>query len=280
MSNKSTGVTLLIVLLAVLIGYVGANYLIKPLREETNVIEQTVSTTENELRTRYYLVSSYPFKARYLVSMGDSVAPFVSEFYAGESEEAFLDQIRASIRKAKVEFSLLSAQETQLKLDTLKLDKNSGAEVYRSLVTEESAPLLAANKFDSVYQPLLGKDSRLESETGCTTVTLEVFGTYRQLLSLIESLTGDGKSIICRSMTLDIAENAYLTASADPEARLMVTLDFISVPDAAKFGQTGELAELPAYTFPQDILFGTYRTTDGFTSMVNAMKNFFEEIFS
>ncbi len=269
MKSKNYEVLILVFLMAVILVYAGTVYLIKPLRSRIDEVSQRITMTENEIKTMYYTVSSYPSKCEYLKQLGEEMAPLAQKFYADEYEEGYLEHIRFQVKSTKVEFASLGAQQGNLKASSLGLSEKSAEAVFAGLGTDGAAPALKQEKFNNQFKKLVAKDSRLESDIKTTTITLEAFGSYRQILSFIEGLTEGGKSILVSSMTLDIAENISLDAANDPEVRLMITLVFVDIPEAEAMYLIEAPEELLPYNFPQDIIYGTYRSsTDALSSLL------------
>lgn len=278
--KKTSGLLALAILFSVLIVYAGVTYLIQPVREKIDSVEQEILKTENDIKTTYYTVTSYDAKTAQLMQLGDAIAPVAEKIYSYVPEEVFLDNIRENIQKTGVSFTSMTASSGAMKQGTLGVGTGTASKIYATLVPEEGEPSLKEDKFNTYYTKLFDKGGRLETDVEAVTVSLEVDGTYNQILNLIAGLTGNGKSVIVNSMTMDIADNISLQAGANPEVRFTVSLVYVEIPDGEQMGHVEEPEALAAYTLPQDILSGSYRSFDSFSSLVNSVKNFFEVIFS
>lgn len=278
--KKTSGLLTLAILFSVLIVYVGITYLIQPMRKKIDSVEMEILNTENKIKSTYYTVASYESKSAQLIQMGEAITLMAENFYSNVPEEVFLDNIRGNIQKNGVAFSSMTASSGAVKQGMLSVGTGNASQIYAVLVPEEDESALKEDKFDAYFKKLFDKGGRLETDIEAVTVSLEVEGTYNQILNLIAGFTDSGKSVIVNSMTMDFAENISLQAGANPAVRFTVTLVYIEIPDVEQMGKVEEAEPLATYIFPRSILNGSYRSFDPFSSLMNSVKNFFEVIFS
>ncbi len=265
-NNKQYEILILAVLVIILAGYAVTVYLIGPIRAETERVNQLVTQKEAEIKTTYFTVSSYESKSRRLTELSAGLRSAAEAFYAAEKEDAYLDLVNLNVKDCKVTFSSLNASEAPLRAVSLYADSDAGARMLNELTADpkmSGSRLIKNGGFADWYEKVSGNAGRLEKEVTVTTMTVEATGKYSAVMKFLGGLTEGGKTVICNSMTLDIAENVELSAPSDPEARLVVTLLFLRVPGAGEMSGIPAPEPLPAYVFPQDIIDGSYRRSGG-----------------
>ncbi len=265
MKKKQNGEILILVILGlILAGYVTVTYLIKPMKAETETVNTQILQKEAELKTRYYTILSYSDKVSRSEELTEAIVPYAELFYADETEHSYLEHIRLNISDCRVDFISLSALENQTRLSAMLGDSVKAGNVYKLLFGGQETVLVNSEKFSSFFDELKSKNSRLLSDIQTTTMTVEASGRQSEILAFLHDILAEGKSILCYSMTLDIAENISLYAPSDPEARLELNLVFAEVPDIASYCVGAEAEELVPFAFPAKILDGSYRDTKSF----------------
>lgn len=269
--KQSFEVLILGVLAIILFSYLSAVYLIKPINAEIEELNRTIAAKEAEITSAFYTVSAYDAKGNRLKSLKKELIKGTDKFYAIMSETTYLNLIDDNIQNHDITFLSLTADDTPFKASDLSSDKNT-AEMICSVLSEDSkinySTTLKNGKFDSFFEKLQAKGGQFETEVCNTAITLEAEGKYEDILSMIQSILKAGKSIVCNSMTLDIPENVSLKADPNPNVRLVLTLSFVSVPNIAEHYEVKDPKELPQYSFPMDVINGSYRSTENILTFI------------
>lgn len=263
--NQSIEVLLLVVLLIILAGYAVIHYLVKPVRAEIDQVRQDVTLKENELKAEYVRIGNYKKNSDRLTDLSRILLRQADSFYAKEKEEVYLDKISISVTDCKVTFTSLSALEGNMKSAALSAGNASPSEVLAYVMKEEKlagSKLVTENGYAKYFDKLKESGGRLETDVLTTTMTVEASGKYNNVTAFLKGVLNGAKNVVCTSATLDLPENVSLKAGTNPSARLNMTLVFVSVPNINQMCNVEDPEPLPAFTFPQDVIDGSFRSSD------------------
>lgn len=262
--NQQTEILIAVVLAIVLLCYFGVVYLIRPINEKIDQVNQNITIEEAQVKNTYATITEYGPRKERLEQLATALSKYSGAFYSTEKEDAYLERLSMSVKSCSVDFTSLTAFESQFKMASVYANSDAADRIYSMISADanlKKSDLSKKTKFNTYFSEMKASGGRMENEVVTTTMTIEASGEYNDILAFLKSLMSDGKNIICNNLTLDIAENTSLSAPASPQTRLVATLIFVTIPDIGSLCTVPEFGQLPYYVFPQDILDGSYRNS-------------------
>ncbi len=260
--NQQIEILILVILAIILASYLSVVYLIKPVRENTRTIESQIDEKEKNVLQKYAEAKKYEKTGERLELLSEALKSYAGKFSAGSDEDACLEKVSVSVKDCKVTFASLTASEGQFRFSSFANGEDASSGAYADLSENEAlkgSDLMKRDRFIAYYNELKASGGRMEKELQALTMTVEASGKYGDVLSFLQALTEKNENVVCNSMQLDIAENISLKAPSDPEARLEVSLTFLTLPSVETMTDVGNAEELPAYKLPADVADGSYR---------------------